>query len=88
LNTGRFLPVTQEILIFSNNQSCIAVAKDPIVYSCTKYINVRYYYIRELVSYRKATVEYVPSGDILADVLTKLLAAIAFNSCIRGLVGL
>jgi hypothetical protein len=87
LDAGRYLPASQEMPMFSDNQSCIAVAKDPIAHSRTKHIDVRYHYVRELVSYRKATVEYVPSGDMLADVLTKPLAATAFNSCIQGLVG-
>jgi hypothetical protein len=61
------------ILIFSNNQACIALAKDPIAYSRTKHINIRYYYIRELIAGRKTTIDYCFIVDITADILIKPL---------------
>ena len=75
------------MLIFSNNQSYIALAKDLITYSRTKYIDVRYHYIRELVSFSKTTVDYIPTEDMKADILTKPLPFVAFKRCIRGLLG-
>jgi Reverse transcriptase (RNA-dependent DNA polymerase)/Integrase core domain/GAG-pre-integrase domain len=87
LQRTQYLPSTLAIPVFSDNQSCIALAKDPIAHSRTKHIEVRYHYIRELVSYGKTTIDYIPSGDMVADILTKPLPAIAFNRCIRGLLG-
>lgn len=71
-----------EVLIFSDNQGCIALAKDPIAYRRTKYIEVRYHYIRDLVAYRKASVAYCNTENMLADVLTKPLPLPAYKRCI------
>jgi hypothetical protein len=60
--------------IFSNNQAYIALAKDPVTHSRIKYIDVRYHYIRELVTRDKVAVDYCLIADITADILTKPLA--------------
>jgi hypothetical protein len=72
--------------IYSDNQGCIALARDPIAHSCTKHIDVRYHYIRELVAFGKTTIEYCPIGDILADLFTKPLPMTAYKHCIQGLL--
>jgi hypothetical protein len=75
------------IPINSDNQGCIALAKDPVSHSRTKHIDVRYHYIRELVSFDKTVVGYVPTEDNIADVLTKPLPLSTFQRCVRGLKG-
>jgi hypothetical protein len=87
LNRYQYLPESRATPIFSDNQSCIALAKDPIAYSRTKHIDVRYHYIHELVSFSKTTVDYIPTEDMKADILTKPLPFVAFKRCIRGLLG-
>jgi len=74
--------------IFSDNQACIALAKDPVAHSRTKHIDVRYHYIRELVVGRKTIVEYCPTADMTADILTKPLSLQSFQRCRRKLLGL
>jgi hypothetical protein len=61
------------MLIYSNNQACIALAKDPIAYNYIKYINIYYYYIRELIVGQKTTIDYCSIVDMTADILTKPL---------------
>jgi len=73
--------------IFGDNTACIALAKDPVAHSRTKHIEVRYHYIRQLVAYGKTTLAYLPTEDMLADILTKPLSNTAFQRCIRGLLG-
>jgi hypothetical protein len=73
--------------IYSDNTACIALAKDPVEHSRTKHIEVRYHYIRQLVAYGKTTLAYLPTTEMLADILTKPLANIAFQRCIKGLLG-
>ena len=64
------------------------LARDPVAYSRTKHINVRYHYIHELISYGKTTVEYIPTEEIVVDVLTKPLLLAAFRRCIKGIFDL
>jgi hypothetical protein len=77
-----------EVPILSDNQGCIALAKDPITYSRTKHIEIRYHYIRDLIAYSKATIIYCPTENILANVLIKPLLLAAFKRCIQGLISL
>jgi hypothetical protein len=50
-----------------------------------KYINVYYYYIRELIAFNKVTIEYVLIKEIVANILTKLLLLIGLRRYIGRL---
>lgn len=49
----------------------------------TKHIAIRYHYVRELVEDKTLTVTHVPTGDMIADALTKALPRDAFAACRR-----
>lgn len=83
LGRHRLLDKSQAVQIFSDNQSCIAIAEDPIAHRRTKHIDVRYHYIRQLISAGKTRVSYIPTDHMKADVLTKPLPFPAFQRCIR-----
>ncbi len=54
-----------------DNQSAIALAKNSAFHDRTKHIAVRYHFIREKYEAGEIDVSYVPTGDQVADVLTK-----------------
>jgi hypothetical protein len=85
LQYTQYLGNTLEVPIFSDNQGCIALAKDPIAHSQTKHIDVRYHYIRQLVTFGKVTVKYISTKDMVADILTKPLRYTVFYHFIQGL---
>lgn len=72
--------------IYSDNQACISLAQVPAVHKRTKHIDVRYHYIRELITFQKATIEYLPTADMIADIPTKPLPNAAFKRCIGNLL--
>jgi 3D (Asp-Asp-Asp) domain-containing protein len=72
--------------IYSDNQGCIAIAKDPVGHRRTKHIDVRYQYIRQLITHGKATIAYLPTEYMVADILTKPLPLVVFKRCIQGLL--
>jgi hypothetical protein len=72
--------------IFSDNQAVIAISKDLIAHSRTKHIDVRYHYIRELVSSGKTIIDYIRTEDMTADALTKPLPLLVFKRCIQDLL--
>ena len=74
--------------IYSDNQACIALAKDPVAHSRTKHIDVHYHYIRELVAREKTAVEYCSIIDMIADILTKPLSLQGFQRCRNKLLSL
>jgi hypothetical protein len=75
---------SHQVQIFGDNQASLAIASDPMSHRRTKHIDVRYHYVRQLIAFGKMRVDYVPTADMLADVLTKLLPLPAFTRCIQG----
>ena len=60
-------------LLYSDNQGAIKLASNPVFHSRTKHIDVHYNYIREAVKYKEIALEYIPTADMNADIMTKAL---------------
>ncbi|MCO5591498.1 hypothetical protein L7F22_045482 [Adiantum nelumboides] len=60
--------------IYSDSQSTLAVARNPVFHARTKHIKVHYYYVRERLSTREINLAYVLTRDNLADLFTKALS--------------
>ncbi len=71
--------------IFEDNKSCIALSKNPEQHQRTKHIDIKYFFVREMVARGLVTLEYVPSEDNLADILTKPLAPARFEALMENL---
>jgi hypothetical protein len=63
------IPVT----IYCDNQSAIALAKNDTFHQRTKHIDIRYHLIREHVEAGRIKMEFVPTAEQQADILTKRL---------------
>ena len=66
------------LILNCNNQGAIALAKDNKFHTHTKHIDVHYHFIREAAEDGKVTVQYIPSGDNVSDIFTKLLTKAKF----------
>lgn len=55
-------------------QGAIALARNPVYHARTKHIEVQHHFVREKVARGTIILEYCPTEDMLADVLTKALA--------------
>jgi hypothetical protein len=53
----------------------------------TKYINIRHHFIRDYINTKEINLKHVPTGEITADILTKLLPRPAFE-LLRSKLGL
>lgn len=73
--------------IHGDNQGSLNLAHNPVYHGRTKHIEVRHHFIREKILSREINLEYVPTGEQLADIFTKALGRIAFER-IRGKLGL
>jgi hypothetical protein len=62
--------------LFSDNQGAIALANNPGFHGRSKHIDIQYHFIRHHVNPETGTIqlEYLPTDDMTADVLTKGLA--------------
>jgi len=56
-----------------DNQSCVALAKSPEFHARTKHIDIQYHFIREKVEDKSVKLEFCPTDQMVADVLTKAL---------------
>ena len=74
-------------IIYCDNQSAIALAKDPKFHARTKYIAIEEHWIREKVKDNTIKLEYVSTSKQIADGLTKPLPKDAFVE-FRRLLGL
>ena len=49
------------------------LADNPQFHNCTKHIDIRYHFVCDTLAAGEVTVLYLPTADMVADVLTKLL---------------
>jgi hypothetical protein len=73
------------ILIREDNQSCIKLIKNFTHSDRSKHIDVRYHSIRERLQSNQIEIEYCPTTEMTADVLTKALPAILHCKHTRNL---
>ena len=57
-------------LLYIDNKSALALAKNPVLHERSKHIDVRFHFIRDCIS---SETDYIRTGDQLADLLTKPL---------------
>ena len=66
-------------VILEDNQGAMAIAKNPVNHSRTKHTDIRYHYICECVQNEQVKVQYCPTVDMKADILTKPLTKQRFE---------
>jgi len=59
--------------IFVDNQGAIQLAKNPKFHERTKHISVRFHFIRDACERKAIKTTYLPTSDMLADIMTKNL---------------
>jgi hypothetical protein len=69
--TGRSIPVP----IAEDNDSTIKLASNPTWSRRTKHIDVRYHFVREVVSLGSVSLFYCPTREMVADIMTKSLGS-------------
>lgn len=73
--------------VFCDSQSVIHLTKNLIYHERTNHIDVRYHFVREIISQNQVEVKKVRTTDNPADMLTKLVPVATFKDCL-GLVGI
>ena len=59
------------VVIYEDNQSAIAIAKNPQFNGRVKHINIEYHFIREQVNNNNIELKYCQISEMIADMLTK-----------------
>jgi len=76
----------EKTLIRIDNQSAIALTKNPVFHGRSKHIHRSYHFIREQVESGQVEVKHVPGNEQKADILTKAFGRMKFKE-MRDLIG-
>ena len=57
--------------MFEDNQGCIALATNAMTTSRTKHIDIKYHFVRQCVQRQQVDIVWVPTVEMVADILTK-----------------
>ncbi|MCO5575367.1 hypothetical protein L7F22_029167 [Adiantum nelumboides] len=73
---ANLVPLAQDTAntIYTDSQSALAVARNPVFHARTKHIEVHCHYVRERLSAGEISLAYVPTEDNLANLFTKALS--------------
>jgi len=66
-------------IIYEDNQSTIALARNPVHHGRSKHIDIQHHFIRDKVESREIELIYKPTVDMVADAMTKALPRPAFS---------
>ena len=67
-------PPKAQMTLFEDNQSAIAMSKNPQFHGRTKHVEIKHHFIREQVNEGNVKLEYCPSEEQTADMFTKGLS--------------
>ncbi len=72
-------------IILADNQGAIKLSKNPQHHNRTKHINIKYHFVRD--SCQKGLIElaYIPTSEIVADILTKALPKDKHEKHMKGM---
>ena len=71
----------QEVVVYSDSQSAIHLSKNHVFHERSKHIQVKYHFIRDMISQKSFKLEKVPTKLNLSDMGTKVLPIGKFNTC-------
>ena len=74
------MPPTTATTIYSDSQGAIALAKKPEHHKRTKHIDIQHHYVREQTATGSVILSFIGTENMVADVLTKPLAAARHTS--------
>jgi hypothetical protein len=64
--------VLDSTIIHYGNQSCVKILENLVFHDKSNHIEIKYYYIRDMVQRKEVLVLYRPTDEQVVDVLTKL----------------
>ena len=64
-------PQKRPTVVGEDNQGALCLAKNPKDHNRTKHIDIKYHYTRQLICSNQLEIEYIPTGKMIADTMTK-----------------
>ena len=66
--------IDMPMVIYEDNQGAIELTKNAKYHRRTKHIDISHHFIHERVMSKEIMVKYCPTGEMMADIMTKGLA--------------
>ena len=76
--SGLFGDKLKTTVVHCDNQSCIKLTENLIFYNRSKYIDMKYLYIRDLVQRKTLKLQYIATRAKVVNILTKPLTSRQF----------
>lgn len=76
-------PRGEGVSLKGDNQGSIALAHNPVFHARTKHIDIQHHYIRDEVAAKRIELAYVPTNEMIADGLKKLLTYVKFHTFVH-----
>ena len=76
---------TEPQQIFVDNQGAIQLAKNPKIHERTKHISVHFHFVLDACKRNAMETTYLPTSDMLADIMTKNLPQDTHSKHAHGL---
>jgi len=73
----------ENVCIHVDNQGAIALAKNPVQHQRSKHIDIRYHFVRDEIQSGNVRLEYIPTELNVADVFTKPVSRVRFDSFVN-----
>ena len=81
-------PPTEPAVMMQDNKSTILMVKGHRNHQASKHINPKYHYTGEMLDAREVDLEYCPTTEMVADVLTKALHFSSHEKLMNALLGI
>lgn len=72
-------PQPDPSLLFLDNRSSLDLAYNPEFHDRSKHIDIRHHWIRNAIAENAITIQWVPTQEMTADILTKALPRVSFD---------
>ena len=77
--------VSSPIPLHCDNKGAVDLSQNPITGRCFKHITIKHHAIREYAAKQAIELVHTPTGEMLADGLTKSLPRASFDNLVNGL---
>jgi hypothetical protein len=79
LLAGLFGKMSDPTVIHCDNQSCVKLSENPVYHDISKHVEIKFHYIQDMVLRKSILMQYLPTEEKIAYVLTKPLAKSKFE---------
>lgn len=75
------------MLILEDNQSTIAMSRNPQFHGRSKHIDIKFHYVKDQYDRNVIQLQYCPANDMIADIFTKGVSQEKFKK-LRQMLGM